>query len=206
MFRFIRFIARIILFPFFRVKVIGNREIKDGSLIISNHISFADPIVIICALKRPVWTMAKKELFANRLSGAFFRSIHSFPVDRKGNDLGAMKTTVSLLKENKSVLIFPQGTRIRGKRGDATEIKGGIGLIATHTGVDIVPVSVYNKGYRRGFLKRTVITVGEPVTSEEYTRSCGDGRTLIARYAFGKVVDQLKQSEELFGEKHTDRR
>lgn len=191
-----KMLARILIYPFSRVRVIGDPTIPEGSMIISNHVAMRDPILLACIVKNPIHTMAKKELFSSKLSDKFFRSINVFPVDRQGSDLSSVKTAIALLKEGKDLLIFPQGTRVKNKRCEKTDAKGGIGLIALHSGAPVVPVSIYYKNYVPRLFRRTAVTFGEPITKDEYVRECGSDRTLVAQYVFGKVVSQLESSEE----------
>ncbi|HPE95805.1 MAG TPA: lysophospholipid acyltransferase family protein [Bacillota bacterium] len=196
MYRLIKTLARILIYPFSRVRIIGNPAVPEGAMIVSNHVAMRDPILLACIIKSPIHTMAKKELFSKKLTDKFFRSINVFPVDRKSSDLSSVKTAISILKEKKILLIFPQGTRVKYKRCEKTDAKGGIGLIALRSGAPVVPVSIYYKDYIPRLFRRTTVTFGKPITKEEYFRECGDDRTLVAQYVFSKVVSQLEGSED----------
>lgn len=101
------------------VHVRGLENIPDGPAVICcNHSSFSDAIwVIVCSHQKRIFrTMAKKELFSHRVLGWFITKLGAFPVDREANDIHAVKTALGVLREGDKLLIFPEGTRVRGGR------------------------------------------------------------------------------------------
>ena len=139
-------LARGVLQPFFhlyfRLSRVGREHIPaDGPVIFAaNHRSFIDPFVIGCMVRRPIYYVAKKELFKNRLLGWFLNSLGAFPIDRGAGDTGAMDTARAILERGDCVLIFPEGTRTRP--GTLGTPKRGVGRLALETGAPVVPVSV----------------------------------------------------------------
>ena len=99
-----------ILFP---TKVVGKKNlIKGKALMICNHRSLLDPIIMACAIPSiRLSFMGKKELFKNKFVGWFLKSLGVFPVDREKADLASIKHTLYLLKKEKPVVVFPEGTR-----------------------------------------------------------------------------------------------
>ena len=116
---FVYWIVRALFQPFFhlyfRMSRIGREHIPaDGPVIFAaNHRSFLDPFVIACMSRRPLYYVAKKELFAKPLTAWFLNSLGAFPIDRGAADQDAMATAREILERGDSVLIFPEGTRIR---------------------------------------------------------------------------------------------
>ena len=102
--------------------------------------------------------MAKKELFKNKLIGGFLSKLGAFPIDREGNDLAAIKKALKILKNEKVLGIFPEGTRM--KEVDYTRIKSGIALIAQKTNSRVLPV--YIEGDYKPF-RKTRIHFRKPV-------------------------------------------
>lgn len=198
MYRFIRLLVKIFYYPLCRVKVIGDSSIKNGSLIVCNHISMRDPVLLVLALKNDQYIMAKKELFRTRIGKWFYSMAHVFPVDRGAGDVAAIRTCVNVLRRGDSLLLFPQGKRVKGVIPDVSDAKGGIGLIAAMTGADIVPVSIYTRGHRIRFMKRVYIIIGDAITKEEYMSVTNGDRDGIARYAFSKVIEQLKDAQRRY--------
>ncbi len=154
--RVVYWVARAILQPFFlvyfRMKRIGMEHVpKDGPVIIaSNHRSFMDPWVIGMLLRRPVFYVAKTELFHNRLVAWLLSSLGAFPVDRGNGDRDAMGAARLILERGDVVVIFPEGTRIRP--GALAQPKRGAGRLALETGAPVVPVSLIGtEAVRRGW-------------------------------------------------------
>jgi 1-acyl-sn-glycerol-3-phosphate acyltransferase len=139
-------IVRALVQPFFhvyfRMSRMGREHIPvDGPVIFAaNHRSFLDPFVIACMSRRPLYYVAKKELFASRLTAWFLNSLGAFPIDRGNADEDAMGTAREILRRGDSVLIFPEGTRIRP--GSLGAPKRGVGRLALETGAPVVPVAV----------------------------------------------------------------
>ncbi len=130
-------VARIV----FRIKVHGNNKLPDGKLILcSNHISLVDPVILAVVTNRQISFMAKKELFDKPVLGWLISKVGSFPVDRKNADLKAIKESLKVLKEDRVLGIFPEGTRVKTVSLD--NLKPGIGLIASRSGSDIQPVNI----------------------------------------------------------------
>lgn len=153
---FVYWIVRALFQPFFhiyfRMSRIGREHIPvDGPVIFAaNHRSFLDPFVIACMSRRPLYYVAKKELFAHPLTAWFLNSLGAFPIDRGRADHDAMATAREILERGDSVLIFPEGTRIRP--GTLGSPKRGVGRLALETGAPVVPVAVIGtEDIRRGW-------------------------------------------------------
>ena len=128
----------------FWTKAKGKENIPEGGcLICPNHTTASDPISVILGLglNCDYTVMAKAELFKNQILAWLLRSVaNAFPVNREGNDLGAIRLGTKALKEGKKLILFPEGTRRRdGKLGPA---KAGAGMFALRAGVPVVPVYI----------------------------------------------------------------
>ncbi len=146
-----------LLMPF---RAVGVENVPEGgALLCANHASGWDPILIALALPNDsaLAFMAKEELFRNSLLRWLLKKLGGFPVNRGGNDLAAMKTALKTLSSGRRLLVFPEGTRVE-KAGDA-QAKGGITMMATRTGVPIVPI--YCGGIKKLFHRYTIV-FGEP--------------------------------------------
>jgi glycerol-3-phosphate dehydrogenase (NAD(P)+) len=147
---------RAILVPAFvvycRMQRIGREHLpKSGPLLLaSNHRSFMDPFVIGMLVRRPVYYMAKRELFEKRWQAWILNALGAFPVDRGTSDSAAMDTARAILRRGDCVVVFPEGQRIR--RGPLREPKRGIGRLALETGAPVAPVAVFGTEHvRRGW-------------------------------------------------------
>jgi glycerol-3-phosphate dehydrogenase (NAD(P)+) len=153
---FVYWIVRALFQPFFhiyfRMSRIGREHIPvDGPVIFAaNHRSFLDPFVIACMSRRPLYYVAKKELFRHPLTAWFLNSLGAFPIDRGNADQDAMNTAREILERGDSVLIFPEGTRTRP--GTLGAPKRGVGRLALETGAPVIPVAVIGtETIRRGW-------------------------------------------------------
>jgi glycerol-3-phosphate dehydrogenase (NAD(P)+) len=164
----VRGVLQPLMLVYFRLSRIGREHVprEGGVLLAPNHRSFLDPFVIGICVGRPVYFVAKRELFRARWQGWLLNCLGAFPVKRGESDEEAMETARLLLERGEMVLIFPEGTRIR--RGSLGKPKRGVGRLALQTGVPVVPIAVTgSERARRGWRIRPVkvkIRLGRPLT------------------------------------------
>ena len=124
----IRFFAKPALLVYFRLARRGHGLIPDGGVILaSNHRSFLDPFVLGTCVPRPIYFMAKQEIFRNPFVGWLLNCLGAFPLRRGASDEESMKTALALLERGEVVVIFPEGTRIR--RGSLGRPRRGVGRL-----------------------------------------------------------------------------
>jgi 1-acyl-sn-glycerol-3-phosphate acyltransferase len=111
-----------------------------GALLVSNHQSFLDPVVIALRLYRPVSYFARADLFDNPYFGWFIRNLNAFPVRRGEGDIGAVREAVRRLGEGNLLCFYPEGTRTR--TGELGPIQKGIALIIRKARVPVIPVVI----------------------------------------------------------------
>ena len=153
----------------FRIRVINaeNEPLEGGFMLVSNHASGFDPVLICASMQQQICFMGKKELFKIPILGGFLKSLGGYPIDRAGADISAIKITVNLLKEGKCVGMFPQGTRHPGKHPRETEVKNGVSLIAARSGADVLPVCIKTQKHKPKLFRRTYIIIGKLIKNEE---------------------------------------
>ena len=94
-------------------------------ILASNHRSFLDPFVIGCCVRRPIYFVAKQELFDRRLAGWILNCLGAFPIKRGESDEESMATALALLERGEAVVIFPEGTRHRSGPLHAAQARRG---------------------------------------------------------------------------------
>jgi glycerol-3-phosphate dehydrogenase (NAD(P)+) len=152
----LRWILKPSILLYFRLRRLGTEHIPEGGVILaSNHRSFLDPFAIGCSLGRPIYFVAKQELFKNPLLGWILNCLGAFPVKRGASDDESVDTSLALLERGQAVVIFPEGTRIR--TGSLASPKRGVGRLALQSGKPVVPIAVTNSEHaRRGWRIRPV--------------------------------------------------
>ena len=136
-----RLIVATAVLVYFRVRRVGREHIPAGGVILaSNHRSFLDPFVIGCCVGRPIFFVAKRELFRNPLLGWLLNCMGAFPVRRGRSDEESVKTALELLARGQAVVVFPEGTRI--VNGSLGRPKRGVGRLVLQSGAPVVPVAV----------------------------------------------------------------
>jgi 1-acyl-sn-glycerol-3-phosphate acyltransferase len=162
-----RLLIKTAILAYFRVRRLGREHVPGGGVILaSNHRSFLDPFVIGCCVRRPIYFVAKRELFRNPLVGWFLNCMGAFPVRRGQSDEESVKTALQLLAQGEAVVVFPEGTRI--VNGPLGRPKRGVGRLALQSGAAVVPVAVAgSERAREGWKIRPVrvhVRCGAPLT------------------------------------------
>lgn len=162
---------------YWRLSRIGREHIPaEGPVIfVSNHRSFIDPFILGLCNRRPVYYVAKEELFKFRPLGWFLCSLGAFPVRRGAADGDMIETAKAILDRGDPVLIFPEGTRIRP--GALGKPKRGVGRLALETGATVVPVAMIGtEAIRKGFRVRPHkirVRIGAPLNFPKVETATG---------------------------------
>ena len=166
-----------------------NIPAEGGVLICPNHIAAVDVITVASVVStRQIRFMAKAELFKVPLLGGLIKALGAYPIRRGEGDVGAVKKTITLLKEGNTVGMFPQGTRYKGVDPHNSTVKHGAGMIAYRAAVPVLPVAIITKGHKVSLFKRIDVIFGKPISPDELG------------FESGNRAEQAAASEKIFAE------
>ena len=183
----LRFLVRIISRTIYSIKHTNLKNIPDKgpAVIVSNHVSYVDGLIIGGACRRPIRFVVFEPIFRAPLLNTFFRFCKAIPITgQKQNSVAYRKAFESIektLDEGELVCIFPEGHLTPD--GDIHEFKRGIEKIIKDRPVPVIPVALKglwgsffsrkdNKAMRRlprGLRSKIGLTVGDPVNPQEVT-------------------------------------
>ena len=191
-----RSLIRLTFLLAFRVRIFGQLNVPQtgGVLIVSNHQSYLDPLLLAFGLERSSSFMARRTLFRNAAFGWLIASLNAFPVTRGGLDVPALREAVSRLQDGWCLVVFPEGTRT--ETGAIGPLKPGVLAIAERAGVPIVPAVVQGvfEAWPRGGRVRPhpiAVSYGRPIGPAECRRLGREG--LVARIR----ADMLRRQRDL---------
>ena len=188
-FRTMRRFYKIVLRPIYPLKKYGHTELFDDRsyIIVGNHLSVLDVIPSALATSKPVYFMAKKELFEKGVGKWFTKKCQCIPVNRDGNDVRAIMEAMKHLKNGGIVNIFPEGTR--NKSDDLfLPFKSGATALSIKTKSPIIPMIQVKK--IKPFHRINVL-FGEPFEFTEY-------------YDKKLTDDDIKKCDEILRQKLED--
>ena len=180
---FLHVVCRLLATLLFQVRVRGRERAPryGGVLVLSNHQSYFDPVLVGLACDRQLNYLARSTLFGFAPLRLLIQSLDAIPIDREGIGLAGLKETLRRLKRGELVLIFPEGTRTRD--GEMSPLKPGFSALAKRAGVPLLPVGIdgaYQAWPRRQLLPgaSTIhIQFGEPLSAD--AAAAYDDRQLV---------------------------
>jgi 1-acyl-sn-glycerol-3-phosphate acyltransferase len=123
----------------FRYSGRGHVPLTGPVLLVANHQSHLDPVLVGIACPRRLKYLARHDLFFWPFSW-WIRALGAVPIDRQRGVVGGIKTTLKLLNDRESVLVFPEGSRTPD--GRLHPMRPGFCLLARRSGATIVPVAI----------------------------------------------------------------
>lgn len=193
-YKFVRGLLRIYLSTFYRLKIYGHNNIpNDGPVVvIANHISNFDPLVVGSAIERQVHFLAKEELFRVPVLSWLVDKLGAFPIKRGQNDLRAIKKGLELLKQEKVIGVFPEGTR--SKTGELGEGLPGAALFALKSNSTVIPIGI-KSDYK--FFKPIIVNIGEPISLEGFKaeKIKSDDLTKSITYMMAAIKIQVNEAD-----------
>jgi len=129
----------------YRVRGLENVPATGPLLIVANHLSWYDPILLGVILPRRVWFFTNAEIFRWPIVGAVCRATGQIPVHRGSSDRAALEKGLEYLREGKALAVFPEGTVARKEQMIAAH--SGAAMMALRTGATVLPIA--HTGTRR---------------------------------------------------------
>ncbi|WP_373651457.1 lysophospholipid acyltransferase family protein [Schlesneria sp. DSM 10557] len=146
-------------------------EKESGALILANHQSFLDPLLVGLPLHRPISFLARETLFKVPVVGFILRKTHVMAINQEAPSSTSLRETVRALHHGFLVGIFPEGTRTHD--GNLNEFKPGFAAVIRRAKRPIYPVGIAGAyqalPIKSWFIKPTRVRVvfGKPITVEE---------------------------------------
>lgn len=195
----IYYIFKYIILPFYWLlrmpKVTGMKNtgaiLHGKAIIISNHRTNLDPLLLALTMPRFIHFMAKQELFETKAGSLLFKSLLVFPVNRKSTDMKSMKKALEVLDEGKVFGIFPEGKRC--VTDDIDEFENGAAFFAIKTDAPILPVYIPKDNFK--LFKRPRLYVGEAILPAEYNNFSGSKSAAVRNLSaiFAERIDALRE-------------
>ncbi len=138
------YISLLVYDMIFRGEIYGQENLPStgGFIIASNHMSHLDPPIIGSNIPRQVCFFARKTLWKPGFASWWLNAVKTIPVDRDGgSDVTAIKRVLGALKDQKVIILFPEGTR--SPDGNLQTAKPGVGMLACRTAVPVVPARIF---------------------------------------------------------------
>jgi len=183
--RFVAFVVARIVYRF-KVRGDGNIPTEGAAILVSNHVSFIDPMLLMAASPRPIRFIMDHEIFRTPLLGWFFRLAKAIPIAPQKVDAQTYEQAFTrarqVLDEGDLLCIFPEGAISRD--GELAEFKGGVMRLLAERPVPVVPIALQNlwgsffsrvegramaKPFRRGVFSRVGLVAGEPLAPQAVT-------------------------------------
>ncbi|GJI89892.1 MFS transporter [Duganella hordei] len=183
-----RFLAWLLIHTVHRVRTIDADRIPahGAAVLVCNHVSYVDAIVIGAASPRPIRFVMDHRIFKLPLLGWIFRTARAIPIASAKEDPWLMEKAyvdiAQALHEGDLVCIFPEGRLTT--TGEISEFKGGIAKIVERTKVPVIPMAlrglwghllsrsddnVFERAFRTGLRSRLALAVGLPVAPHDVT-------------------------------------
>ncbi|AVR97937.1 MFS transporter [Pseudoduganella armeniaca] len=183
-----RFLAWLLIHTVHKVKVIEKGRIPEqgAAVLVCNHVSYVDAIVIMAASPRPIRFVMDHRIFKTPLLAWIFRTAKAIPIAPAKEDPWLLEKAyvdiAQALHEGELVCIFPEGRLTT--TGEINEFKGGIARIVERSHVPVIPMALrglwghllsrsndnlLERAFRKGLRSRLALAVGTPVAPAQVT-------------------------------------
>ncbi|WP_322106735.1 MFS transporter [Paraburkholderia sp. J41] len=182
----LRFVAWLLVHTIYRIRLVDTQRIPEtgAAVLVCNHVSFVDAIVIMAESPRPIRFVMDHRIFRSPLAGWLFRHVKAIPIAPAHEDVAllerAYERCAEALAQGELVCIFPEGKLTR--TGEINAFRHGVTEILRRSPVPVVPMalrglwgSVFSRDaqarvprpLRRGVMSHLTLAVGEPLAAAE---------------------------------------
>jgi 1-acyl-sn-glycerol-3-phosphate acyltransferase len=178
----LRFIAWLLVHTFYRIRLVHAERIPEegAAVLVCNHVSFVDALVIMAESPRPIRFVMDHQIFRSPFVGWLFRHAKAIPIAPAHQDAALLARAYELcaqaLADGELVCIFPEGKLTR--TGDLNPFRHGVSEIVRRSPAPVIPMalrglwgSVFSRAVdahwprpiRKGVMSRLSLAVGEPI-------------------------------------------
>ena len=183
-----RFLAWLLIHTIHRVRSVNAERLptKGAAVLVCNHVSYLDAVVIMAVSPRPIRFVMDHNIFRIPLLSWLFRTARAIPIAPAREDMAAMSRAYAeiarALGEGDMVCIFPEGKLTRD--GEIDVFKSGVAKIIEQSPVPVIPMALrglwghlltrskenpFQRSFRRGPFSKLELAVGEPLPPESVT-------------------------------------
>ncbi len=178
-------VLRLLFALWFRYRARGHDKIthRGGMLLIINHQSFLDPLLVGLPLSRPVSYVARENLFRVPIIGWILRHTYVLPINRDAAGASVLREMITRLKAGFWVGIFPEGTR--SADGSLGEIKPGFLAMLRRADVPVCPVGIagadraLGRNHKLPHFSTVRVVFGEPIPATQVAETLKLGETAL---------------------------
>ncbi|HBF39294.1 MAG TPA: 1-acyl-sn-glycerol-3-phosphate acyltransferase [Firmicutes bacterium] len=170
--------------------VTGKENIPENgpALIVANHISNWDPMVLGSDLKRQVKFIAKEELIKIPLIGLLIKAWGVVPIKRGRGDREAISKSLEILKNQHLMGIFIEGRRNTVHPEQMLKPQHGAAMLALKTGVPVIPAAIINSNKIFRSFKRVRVIIGAPI---KFTEEAGVDKKELYEQISNQLVQEI---------------
>jgi 1-acyl-sn-glycerol-3-phosphate acyltransferase len=182
----LRFVAFMVSRCIYRFRVRGDEHIplRGAAVLVCNHVSFIDAVLLMAASPRPIRFIMDQRIFRTPLLGTLFRLAKAIPIAPQKEDASAYTRAFDearrVLDDGELLCIFPEGGITRD--GQLGAFKGGVMKILQTHPVPVVPMALQNlwgsyfsridgvamaRPFRRGLFSRVALVAGAPLAAAD---------------------------------------
>jgi 1-acyl-sn-glycerol-3-phosphate acyltransferase len=184
----LRFVAWLLVHTFYRIRLTNPERIPETgpAVLVCNHVSYADAIVIMAESPRPIRFVMDHRIFRTPFAGWLFRQAKAIPIAPAHEDAALLERAYDVcaaaLEQGELVCIFPEGKLTRD--GEVNPFRQGVTRIVERSPVPVVPMalrgmwgSVFSRAtdarwprpLRKGMMSRLTLAVAEPLDPRSAT-------------------------------------